>query len=150
MTYISTNGKLSRLTIMVLSFAIFLLLHNFATPVYALSVEKGSSQSNPTSYPPIIPTSSASPDSANNHPYHQSSDSSSSSSSSNNQHHEQHQHGSDGSNNQPHHSSSSSNNQHHEQHQHGSHSSDASDGSDAGTDIYGSDGNNAFVQINNQ
>ena len=146
MTYISTNGKLSRLTMMVLSFAIFLLLHNFATPLYALSVEKGLSQSNPTSYPPIIPTSSASPDSADNHPYHQSS----SSSSSNNQHHEQHQHGSDGSNNQPHHSSSSSNNQHHEQHQHGSHSSDASDGSDAGTDIYGSDGNNAFVQINNQ
>ena len=84
MTYISTNGKLSRLTMMVLSFAIFLLLHNFATPLYALSVEKGLSQSNPTSYPPIIPTSSASPDSADNHPYHQSS----SSSSSNNQHHE--------------------------------------------------------------
>ena len=85
MTYISTNGKLSRLTMMVLSFAIFLLLHNFATPLYALSVEKGLSQYNPTSYPPIIPTSSASPDSADNNPYHHSS---SSSSSSNNQHHE--------------------------------------------------------------
>ena len=94
MTSISTNGKLSIPTIVVLSFAIFLLLHSFATPLYAQSIEKGSTYSHPSSYPPITPTSSASPNTADYQPDHHSS-----SSTSNNQHHEQHpqQHSNDGS-----------------------------------------------------
>ena len=90
MTYISTNGILFMLTLVVLSFAASLLPHSITTPLYAKIVEKGANHSD-SSYPPITPTSSASSDNGDNQPQHNST------SSTNNQHHERNGSGSNGS-----------------------------------------------------
>ena len=88
MTYISTNGKLFMLTLVVLSFTASLLPHSLATPLYAKIVEKSANHSD-SSYPPITPTSSASSDNGENQSQHHST------SNTNNQHHEHHGDGSD-------------------------------------------------------
>jgi hypothetical protein len=90
LAYISTNGKLFMLPLVVLSFAAPLLPHNLTTPLYAKIVEKDANHSD-SSYPPITPTSSASPNNGDNQPQHHST------SSNNNQYHE-HQGGGSGSN----------------------------------------------------
>ena len=58
------------LTLVVLSFAASILPNNLTPTLYAKGVGNGSNDPNPSSYPPITPTSSGSSDNGDNQAQH--------------------------------------------------------------------------------